>query len=557
MKKRIFTAVALSVFFALSANAAEITDDFNVTVNLVNEERTVEIEGYIYGFDNIAITSSLEYLGPTDEYIENDNGEMYAVEQFLTDSDGNYSVDLLLREGAPSGWYKALISGAFDIVGDNSDFVHYLFYFDEDAFLETVAAINSCEDASELSDIFTNNPYLGCEGTADFCEIFLNLMEEYGDFDVEISVSDLRDAMDERASVAKIICKINESESYEEAISSLMKICGFSEEEIDEYADDTSKIFEKADKNFENFAQTEEFLKQSIALAKVNNATYESMTDVLQQNAQILGIDLSDYNTVKKIDVNKLITRKNFSDIKTFKDAFNAAVREIKNKDSSSSSSGGPSGNKVSSGKNPGIGAGGILTPVQNPQQSVITDKSHCFTDLKDAAWAEESIVKLYEKGIVTGKSETEFCPNDPITREEFATLIVRAFNLYNENAQAGFNDVLKNSWYEIYVASAYNSGVVSGKDDGNFGVGELISREDAATMLYRVSKLKGIGISENSDSDFADFDKVSDYARIAVSSLANADIINGVSDTEFAPKANTTRAQAAKLIEKILYREG
>lgn len=558
MKKRIFTAVALSAFFTLSVNAAEITDDFNVNVNLVNEERTVEIDGYIYGFDNIAITSSLEYLGPTDEYLENENGEIYAVEQFLTDSDGNYSVDLLLGEGAPSGWYKALISGAFDIVGDDSDFIHYIFYFDEDAFLETVALINSCEDVSELGEIFESNPYLGCEGTADFCGIFLNLIEEKGEFDTTVSIADLREQLNERITIADIIDRINKKEDCVKQTERLMTVLGYTESDIEAFAASIGDIFKQNDEKFGNFGEVEEFFKKAIILAKINNATYETMTDVIEENAEEIELDTSDYDKLNKTEVNKLITRKNFATIDKFKKAFYDAVEKIEDKKSNSSSSGGGGGgNKTSSGKKPTISP--VLTPVTTPitQQPAENVKAHKFIDINGVAWAEKSIARLYEKGIISGKSETEFCPDDAVTREEFATLLVRAFEYYDENATAEFNDVNKNAWYASYVASAYNAGVAAGKDNGAFGIGEFISREDAAVMLFRVAKLKNMNIIESTEVVFDDGEKVADYAKTAVSSLAATGIINGVSDTEFMPNGITTRAQAAVLIERILYQEG
>ena len=59
--------------------------------------------------------------------------------------------------------------------------------------------------------------------------------------------------------------------------------------------------------------------------------------------------------------------------------------------------------------------------------------------------------------------------------------------------------------------------------------------------------------VCDTTKTDFADYDNISDYAKEAVGALAAKGIINGVSDTMFAPKATATRAQAAKLVYAII----
>lgn len=57
----------------------------------------------------------------------------------------------------------------------------------------------------------------------------------------------------------------------------------------------------------------------------------------------------------------------------------------------------------------------------------------------------------------------------------------------------------------------------------------------------------------EASSQEFADSDKISEYAKEAVMSLKSAGVVNGVNDTDFAPEQNCTRAMAAKVIYTAL----
>ena len=128
--------------------------------------------------------------------------------------------------------------------------------------------------------------------------------------------------------------------------------------------------------------------------------------------------------------------------------------------------------------------------------------------------------------------------------------MVVELFGLLNENSVCDFIDCDKNLWYYKYVASAYEAGIVGGRDDGSFGAGELITREDMAAIIARVLAVKGKTL-ENAEAAFSDSDEISPYAKNAVAGLSNAGVINGMGDNTFAPKNNATRAQCAVMLYK------
>lgn len=189
----------------------------------------------------------------------------------------------------------------------------------------------------------------------------------------------------------------------------------------------------------------------------------------------------------------------------------------------------------------------GITAPVSPPAQ-MLEKKTHGFTDLLGVKWAEDAISYLKERGIIAGKTSTEFMPADDITREEFVKMIVLALEIYDENAQVDFDDVASSDWFSSYVASAVKNHIVSGYDN-KFAVGQRITREDMAVMVYRGLK----DLNQVSESLFADDGDISEYARDAVYALVNSGVVKGMGDNHFAPKATATRAQASVIIYNLM----
>lgn len=173
------------------------------------------------------------------------------------------------------------------------------------------------------------------------------------------------------------------------------------------------------------------------------------------------------------------------------------------------------------------------------------------FTDLGSVQWAQESIINLAKKGVVSGRGENTFDPDGLVTREEYAKLLVLAFGLTAENATCDFSDVSQGDWYYEYVAIAATSGVVNGMGNGTFGVGTTITRQDMAVMTYRAAMAKGKAFGVvNEAITFADAADISSYATEAVTVMQKAAIINGMGGNNFAPNGTATRAQAARIID-------
>lgn len=215
-------------------------------------------------------------------------------------------------------------------------------------------------------------------------------------------------------------------------------------------------------------------------------------------------------------------------------------------------------GNSGGSGGSGGSSGGGIknaeysetYTKTDTPEKI----NKNIFDDIDDVGWAVEAIIELAQKGIISGKGDRLFYPNDNITREEFVKIIVKTFFENAEVSDKSFDDVSDGEWYAEFVKKACGEGIINGIGENIFGTGMNITREDMAVIAYRTA-LKSGKMKEServSGFIFADDEQISDYAKTAVYALCDAGIINGVSEDEFAAKDYLTRAQAAKIIYGI-----
>ena len=197
------------------------------------------------------------------------------------------------------------------------------------------------------------------------------------------------------------------------------------------------------------------------------------------------------------------------------------------------------------SGSGSGAGAGTGSEAVDEPYVPVFT-----FSDLPATHWAYNSVNVLAENFILNGYLDGTFKPEANITRGEFAKIIVSATDTLDSSATVTFSDVSADDWYYYYVSSAYKEGFIKGYPDGTFRPNDYITRADICTIVSRClgspTSLSGI--------TFDDDMLIPSYAKIPVYSLVKLGIINGMGNGKFAPTANATRAQTAKIIHTAFF---
>lgn len=258
------------------------------------------------------------------------------------------------------------------------------------------------------------------------------------------------------------------------------------------------------------------------------------------------------FNAVDRLNIiQKVIDKKDvkpFSSFQDFKLAFETSVTEV-------------SKTKEKKGNTPSGGGGGrpIISIVSDTETNAEPEKEEIlFNDIQHVQWAVESINFLAKKNIISGTGNNSFEPDRGVYREEFVKMLVVSLGLEQLSADTDFIDVEKDAWYHQYISVAHLKGFVQGIDNEHFGVGEVVSREQLCTMVYRAIQKLNINLELKRDSkEFADKEDISLYAQEAVDYLYRADIISGVSENSFAPKEKSTRAMTARIIYNVLERSG
>ncbi|AOY76052.1 fibronectin type III domain-containing protein [Clostridium formicaceticum] len=168
---------------------------------------------------------------------------------------------------------------------------------------------------------------------------------------------------------------------------------------------------------------------------------------------------------------------------------------------------------------------------------------------LKDITghWGEDNIKKLVDLQVINGYPDGSFKPDGTITRAEFATMLVKAFE-FDSNDEKVFKDTA-NHWAKDYVSKAATFGIVSGYDADSFGPDDLITREQMTVMIVKAAKLAVV----KEESTFADERNISQWAKEAVTTAVKHDIMKGYPDHTVKPQGSATRAEAVTVIIKAL----
>ncbi|MED4600747.1 S-layer homology domain-containing protein [Paenibacillus validus] len=171
--------------------------------------------------------------------------------------------------------------------------------------------------------------------------------------------------------------------------------------------------------------------------------------------------------------------------------------------------------------------------------------------------WAGRQIEVAAAKGIVEGRADKQFVPNDTVTRAEFAKMIINTFGLDVPNAAESFDDVNDSDWFKPYVASAVKHGLVNGRSEGQFDPNGKITRAEMATIAARaliaVKDLAPVADADAALKAFNDSASINASLKAGVALSASQGIIVGEEGGAFNPNANSTRAQAAVVIYRLL----
>jgi murein DD-endopeptidase MepM/ murein hydrolase activator NlpD len=162
-----------------------------------------------------------------------------------------------------------------------------------------------------------------------------------------------------------------------------------------------------------------------------------------------------------------------------------------------------------------------------------------CFPDSYEAQeFQRESICKLKDEGIVKGKADGKYHPNDTVTRAEFTKIILLSKYSQSEIDKAestNFSDI--NDWYKNYINFAKNKGIIDGYEDQTFKPNEPINFAEVSKIIVNTF-LKYCPLEDNT-STTEWFEKFTS-------------ILEKNYSLKFNPSHNVTRAEMAHIISKV-----
>lgn len=186
-----------------------------------------------------------------------------------------------------------------------------------------------------------------------------------------------------------------------------------------------------------------------------------------------------------------------------------------------------------------------------------VVENKVVFSDMASVKdWAGRQVEVAAAKGLIEGRADGVFAPNEQVTRAEFAKMIVKAFGLEDATAKESFKDVNDSDWFSPYVAAAAKAGIINGRSADEFAPNAPISRAELATMAARALKLaKNYKDADLATAlkDFKDASFIADSLKSGVALAASKGIIIGESEGQFNPNGVSTRAQAAVVLYRLI----
>ena len=174
------------------------------------------------------------------------------------------------------------------------------------------------------------------------------------------------------------------------------------------------------------------------------------------------------------------------------------------------------------------------------------------FTDIS-GHWAESVIKEAAALKVVGGYPDGTFRPDNLIKREEFFKLLTNILTVTPDTAdtKVQFTDVVENEWYAPTIKTAVAAGITQGYGDGTFGIGMMISRQEAA-------KVAGSVVSSDADQSAKGVETALDKGSIAnwaynyVDLMFKKGYMKGDTEGNFRPTVALTRAEAATILLNV-----
>ncbi len=176
------------------------------------------------------------------------------------------------------------------------------------------------------------------------------------------------------------------------------------------------------------------------------------------------------------------------------------------------------------------------------------------FKDVTESDWFCDAVKYVYENKLFFGISDDMFAPNDSLTRAMLVTVLWRAAGMPQTDFAVTFNDIDINGYYAEALRWAASEKIVEGISETEFAPNDNITREQIAAIMFRYAKLKG-KVSEDESAislDYSDTKDISDWALEAVMFCKSKGIMSGDDKNAFNPTNDASRAETASIMQRF-----
>lgn len=187
----------------------------------------------------------------------------------------------------------------------------------------------------------------------------------------------------------------------------------------------------------------------------------------------------------------------------------------------------------------------------------VDTDKwVNPFTDVKENDWFFADVQYVAENNLMNGVAADKFAPNDTLTRAMLVTVLYRNEGEPAVNKSIPFADIDMSAYYANAVIWAQQNGIVNGVSETEFAPNDNITREQIAAIMHRYAQYKGYDVSVGENTNilsYDDFDSISEYAIAAMQYACGSGLMKGKTASTLNPKDNATRAEIAAILHRFI----
>ena len=170
-----------------------------------------------------------------------------------------------------------------------------------------------------------------------------------------------------------------------------------------------------------------------------------------------------------------------------------------------------------------------------------------------------QAVRKMQLQGAVSGYDDGTFRPDNGVTRQAFAKMLMEALNETNRRLSASFNDVKPNNPFYAYVATVFRKGYMKGTTETTFNPTDPLIRQQECVVIGRILEKYGYKKTltsakiEKELKRYKDSNEIGSYAREYVALLSDKKVISPDSNGKFNPNHRMTRGETTELLCALL----